>query len=222
MRAPSKRRSAKPARPDAASPRPKRVVALAERASRADKQPRGEAVVAAVINATVEELAKVGYEGLSIDAVAQRAGVNKTTVYRRWPTKADLVIASVQAAKAEFKCPDTGSVRGDLIVMLSSIRDFMTTNQGHCFFKMFFERNEDPDLLRAFRAMRESTNDPPRMVLARAMDRGELPKESDPHLLMLSMVGALRHLVLFEREIVTRARIEAIVDLLLYGATRSR
>ena len=172
------------------------------------------------MEATVAELSKVGYEGLSIDAVAQVAGVNKTTVYRRWPTKEDLVFFSVEHAKADFKCPDTGSVREDLVAFMTTVRDFMITNQGRCFFKLLFERACDPELLKRFRTMRESANDPARVIVARGVQRGDLPPSLDPHLLLLALMGSLKHLVIFEGEPMPREKIEEIVDMVLYGATR--
>src|SRR5436309_11083116 len=76
---------------------------------------RGAAVIEAVIQATFEELVRVGYGGLSIEEVAARAGVNKTTVYRRWPTKGELVTAALVSLPPQFgTLPNTGSFRGDL------------------------------------------------------------------------------------------------------------
>ena len=62
---------------------------------------RGEPVVRGILAAALEELASAGYRALRIEDVATRAGVNKTTVYRRWPTKEDLVRAEADAAAAE-------------------------------------------------------------------------------------------------------------------------
>ena len=89
--------------------------ALARREKPPRSAPRGAPVVRAVMRATFEELAEVGYGALSIDDVARRAGVNKTTVYRRWPTKEDLVTTALLALPEEyFAMPNTGTIRGDL------------------------------------------------------------------------------------------------------------
>src|SRR4051794_31864923 len=77
---------------------------------------RGEPVVRGVLGAALEELGRRGYGALKIDDVAMRAGVNKTTVYRRWPTKEDLVRAALLSITADrFVIPDTGSLRSDLL-----------------------------------------------------------------------------------------------------------
>src|SRR5262249_40598485 len=75
---------------------------------------RSERVVRAVLAATTAELGRVGYAALRMEDVATTAGVNKTTVYRRWPTKADLVGAAMRGLGAPAQpAPDTGSLRGD-------------------------------------------------------------------------------------------------------------
>lgn len=78
-------------------------------------------VTAAITDAAFAELAEVGYGKLSMEAVARRAGVSKPTLYRRWPTKEQLVIALVaQVAVAAAQTPDTGTLRGDLLAFLNT------------------------------------------------------------------------------------------------------
>ena len=73
---------------------------------------------AAVLGATADLLAEVGYEELTVEAVARRAGVHKTTVYRRWPTKPDLVADAARERSVQLvEVPDTGSLRGDLTAL---------------------------------------------------------------------------------------------------------
>src|SRR6476620_11743683 len=80
---------------------------------------RSARVVAEVLSATLEVFAKQGYAGFSVEAVALRAGVNKTTIYRRWPAKADLVGAALFALRDEDpEPPDSGSLREDLVQVL--------------------------------------------------------------------------------------------------------
>ena len=77
---------------------------------------------AAVLSATLAELAERGYEGLSFEAVAARAGVHKTTVYRRWPERPTLVLdALLELSERTVPLPDSGSLRGDLIALAKAI-----------------------------------------------------------------------------------------------------
>ena len=76
---------------------------------------RGEPVVQCVLKSTLEELAAVGYGALRIEDVATRAGVNKTTIYRRWPTKQELVACALRSVTTEWRLePSTGSLREDM------------------------------------------------------------------------------------------------------------
>jgi AcrR family transcriptional regulator len=77
----------------------------------------------ALRQAALEVLAEVGYDRLTVDAVAARAGAGKATCYRRWAGKAELVVDAVSHMKAKLEQPDTGSLRGDLIALTSHAHD---------------------------------------------------------------------------------------------------
>src|SRR5580658_6994043 len=95
-------------------PRAKRATRGAGRVRTGGRSAR---IVADVLRATAEELARVGYTALRMEDVARAAGVNKTTVYRRWPTKVQLVTETMRREHEQrVVAPDTGSVREDLRV----------------------------------------------------------------------------------------------------------
>ena len=81
---------------------------------------RGEALEKALLDAASAELTERGYDDLTIDAVATRAGTSRAVLYRRWPNKQELVLATLtQYVNTEFvDAPDTGSLRGDVIGLL--------------------------------------------------------------------------------------------------------
>src|SRR3954451_10610059 len=80
-----------------------------------------------IFDATLDMLAAHGYEGLTIEGVAERSGVNKTTIYRWWPSKAALLGAAlVEADLLGFEPPDTGSLRGDFVAVVEGIRRLLT------------------------------------------------------------------------------------------------
>ena len=76
-------------------------------------RPRSEASHQAIIQATLELLIEVGYGALTMDAVRDRAGVGKATIYRRWSSKEELVRDTIVFLHEDFAAPDTGSLRGD-------------------------------------------------------------------------------------------------------------
>jgi AcrR family transcriptional regulator len=89
-------------------------------------QARGEDFANKVLDATLTQLAALGFERLSIPQVADVAGVNKTSIYRRWPTKADLVRDALAIPLNQAnEAPNTGALRTDLIALASNVAAFM-------------------------------------------------------------------------------------------------
>ncbi|PMB44666.1 TetR family transcriptional regulator [Fischerella thermalis CCMEE 5201] len=77
-------------------------------------RPRSNQSHQAILQATLDLLAQMGYDRLSIDAIAAHAGVGKTTIYRRYRSKEELVADAIESIREEIKIPDTGTVWGDL------------------------------------------------------------------------------------------------------------
>jgi AcrR family transcriptional regulator len=145
-------------------------------------RPRDETRDTAILDATLAVLQDVGYDRLTIDAVAARAQASKATVYRRWPNKAALVVEAmgrlkpITGAGGEPPClfPDTGSLRGDLIAGLQEIAAKLSTDEGKLMGAVMTAQSRDPELAAA---MREATEDKHRScqtVVDRAIARGEL------------------------------------------------
>lgn len=86
---------------------------------------RGAALEQALLEAAWDELRAVGYASLTMDGVAARAGTSKTVLYRRWPNRAQLVLAALRQHGGSIagRPPDTGSLRGDMLAVLHRIRD---------------------------------------------------------------------------------------------------
>ena len=89
-------------------------------------RPRSPVCDHSILDAALAEYAANGLDGMSVDAVAARAGVSKATIYRRYPSKAALVAAAAcKAADEHAAMPDTGSVRGDLTIALQNLRGLL-------------------------------------------------------------------------------------------------
>lgn len=91
------------------------LTAMVDRPPRAVGRPREKAVDAALLTATQDLLVEVGYDRLSLDAVAARSRTSKATIYRRWPGKSELVVAAVEQLYVAPPVPNTGSLREDLL-----------------------------------------------------------------------------------------------------------
>ena len=146
-----------------------------------------------IFNATLELLADKGYDGLTIEEVALRSGVNKTTIYRWWPSKAALLGAALlDAPLLGFEMPDTGSLRGDLESLVRAVLTLLTNPPAaHIVVAALGAATRSPELsahARGFFADRLARERP---IFQRAVTRGELPPDADPTLLMDLLGGAV-------------------------------
>jgi AcrR family transcriptional regulator len=176
-----------------------------------------------VIRATFEELAEVGFGALSIDDVARRAGVNKTTVYRRWPTKEDLVTTALLALPDEyFVMPDTGTIRGDLNEIASRTARIFQAVEGRAMMRILFFEGKLTQLAHVeahFAAKREATGMP--ALLNRAIARGELPLGFDQQMLGDILLGTIVCKALADKKVLGKAFVAKLVDVVLEGLLRT-
>lgn len=133
-----------------------------------------------MIEAALEILAERGFDGLTMEAVAARAGVAKTTVYRRWPSRADLVVGVAETLTAPVRPPKTGSLETDLVALLGDVIGVLNTRTGRRVIPRALadarERDELADVLRPFWAgRRRLTID----LLRAGVERGELRSDLD-------------------------------------------
>jgi AcrR family transcriptional regulator len=155
-------------------------------ALRADK-------TAAIAEAVLDELAENGYGRLSMEAVAKRAGVGKSALYRRWPSKQHMIIAVTSELSLELaEAPHTGSLRGDVLALLSAVADWLTHPRfSRIFPDLIAEANRDPELARALaRSIGEPRRSRAVEVLDRAVRRSELPPDADREV-ALDLLAAL-------------------------------
>ncbi len=190
--------------------------------SRADVPPRrrGESVVQKVLDLALQQLALVGYERLSIPEVAELAGLNKTSIYRRWPTKAELVRAALEHSMAHVRdVADTGALRTDLISLIKVVGGFVTSARGMGVVRTVFVDGDSPEVREMAGSMwQRAGGDMPRIVIERAVQRGELPPEADVGLLLFALAGSILHRVFVERAEVDESFASRLVNLVLYGA----
>jgi AcrR family transcriptional regulator len=192
---------------------------VASRAKTKTRLVRGEPVVNGVLVATIEELARVGYRAFRIEEVALRAGVNKTTIYRRWPTKGELVREAL-ACKARDKMviPETGTLRTDLLTMGRTMVELSTSPEGQSVIRMLVAEGSDPEVADLTRSMRKEHEAQPKAMLASAVRRGELLPDVDHMVLVDAFVGAVHHKIFMMKEPATETFLGRLVDLLLLGA----
>jgi AcrR family transcriptional regulator len=141
--------------------------------------------VADVLLAATKELTRRGYAGFRVEDVASAAGVNKTTVYRRWPTKADLVCAAIREIVMHTQeGPDTGSLEGDLIEFLRRLVAWKKTAETADVLRILVVEAAEPDVERIGRTLRAEAFEPWLAIVARGKARGEIPARTDARLLV--------------------------------------
>jgi AcrR family transcriptional regulator len=154
---------------------------------------RGEAREDAILAATLELLAEAGYDQLTMDAVAARARCSKATIYRRWPGKAELVVAAVRehAGHPVPAAPDTGTLRGDLLAALAAMRASLNGQDAALLLGLMLATQRDPELASVVRdQVLGSKREVFGAAVARAASRGDLPASAD-HALLAEIGSAM-------------------------------
>ncbi len=158
--------------------------------------PRAEAREQAILDAALELVMEVGYDRLSMDALAERAHASKATIYRRWSGKAQVVVEAIRRRKhGRHAVPDTGSLRQDLLEALGGMCLSLDGDEALVTGVMSAMRT-DPELAVLMRAQVIDDGNPVDVVIARAVARGELPpgttgdlvNEVGPAVVMLRLV----------------------------------
>jgi AcrR family transcriptional regulator len=177
-------------------------------------------VVQTVLAAAIGEFMRGGYAGLRIEEVAARAGVNKTTVYRRWPTKAALLRDALRAMhpRPDEPPPDTGSVDEDLRALARGLVDDAARSEGPVVARVLAAELDTPEVSEVTRGLRFELQAGWRMVIDRGVARGELPPGTDADLVVHTICSALLSRRLRGLGPVDERFIAAVVELVVRGA----
>ncbi|TQR86779.1 TetR/AcrR family transcriptional regulator [Mycobacterium hodleri] len=181
---------------------------------------RSARVREAILTATFDELVATGYAALSMEAVASRAGVHKTTVYRRWPTVDDLLLDALTTWSQEaLPVPDTGSIDTDLVALGRELADALNDGVGRQIAAFVLtsglrssrlseatRRYFDHQALRAVPTVRQ------------AVDRGELPETCDANALLTTFRAPLFYRMVTTGDPIDDALITHAVDVALNAA----
>jgi AcrR family transcriptional regulator len=186
-------------------------------------RPRSQEADRAILTATVDLLAERGLDGMSIEEVAARAGVGKATIYRRWPSKGLLALDAFVVSFAEQQpLPDTGTLRSDLVAALNAwVRAVTGTSMGRMLTGLIAEAQHDPELRAAWRdRVLEPLRAQHRVMLDRAVARGEIPASVDQDVVLDLFFGAAQHRLLLGHLPLTEDFIDEVVDVILRGIER--
>jgi AcrR family transcriptional regulator len=179
---------------------------------------RSARVVDEVLRATVELLAEHGYAALRFDEVAARSGVNKTTLYRRWPTKSQLVGAALREYKRDSPAPDSGDLERDLVDMFVRSMSRFDAHVTRGLMRMFHAERNDPELDAILAEIRATIAGIRRVRIDIAVARRELPARTRVELLLSTVSAAVYSQLLANGKPPSRAAVTEIVQLIVAGA----
>ncbi len=174
----------------------------------------------AVRRATLAELAEHGFRGLTVENVAERSGVHKTTVYRRWGSVEGLISDALELAGAEpWPIPDTGTIEGDLRGVARLVQNgFADPELGPVSSAFVAAAMQNPDAARALHDFFESRHEQSSRVVRRAVERGELPDTVDVLEVIRVAVAPIYYRLFVAHEPVTRADADRAADAALAAA----
>ena len=184
-------------------------------------RPRDPQADRAILEAALEELRLNGFGGFTVDAVATRAGVGKATIYRRWPSREDLIFSAASCVVEAQRDPDTGTLRDDLVTFFAAsyrAKASAPASAGRGLFAAIAaEASVNPELERMLHTFLDQRRDVTRQITNRAVARGELAADVDRDLLIDLIAGPVFYRSAMTQRGVDDALIGKIVDTVLRG-----
>jgi AcrR family transcriptional regulator len=154
-----------------------------------------------VLTTTFELLGESGVGGFTVDEVARRSGVAKTTIYRHWPSREALVIDACSQISDEQEVPDTGSLEGDVTAILTNIGHLLGTARWSSVVPSIVDVAErDPEFADIHRRIQQGHAAPLRKVIDRAAGNGEIAATADRSTMVAGLMGPLFYRRWFSRE----------------------
>jgi AcrR family transcriptional regulator len=167
----------------------------------------------AVLAATLQLLAQGGLGGVSMDEVARRSGVAKTTIYRHWPSRSALLLDACSNLGAKSQAPDTGTLKGDLMVLATHMAGRLRSDRWASILPSMIDAAErDPELAEVHTRLHAGFMEPLYVAIDRAKKRGELSPDRDPSEIVASVVGPLYYRRWFSRQPLDEKFAKSIVE----------
>jgi AcrR family transcriptional regulator len=187
-------------------------------------RPRSERARKAILEAASELLLARGLSAVSMDAVAERAGVSKATIYRWWPTKETLALDALYTewAAARPHPRDTGSLRGDLLSLLRPWARLASSRPyGRVVAALLTEAQTDPAFAAEYRErFVEPRRQQAREIFRRAIERGEIPADTKVEVALDLLYGPLYHRLLHGHAPLNDRFVREVIDMVLDGVRR--
>ena len=179
-------------------------------------RPRDRALDDRILEQVIALLGSHGYAGLTLDELAARSGVAKTTILRRWPSKAAVAAAGVERlALQSVDVPDSGALEVDLLALLHGAVEAFVRGRGQFVARLIREAGHHPEITDLLYTVIHTRRQAYRRVLALAIARGELAPSIDQDLLIDLLIGPIWTRMLITRDPITREYVDSIVEAVL-------
>jgi AcrR family transcriptional regulator len=171
-----------------------------------------------VLTTALELLSESGVGGFTVDEVARRSGVAKTTIYRHWPSREALVIDAASRISAEQEVPDTGSLGGDVTAILANLGHLLGTARWSSVVPSIVDVAErDPEFAGIHGKIQRGHASPLREVIERAAGRGLISATADQSSIISALIGPLYYRRWFSREPIDDQFVKTIVRNVISG-----
>ncbi len=182
-------------------------------------RPRSEETKNSILTAAYELLLENGFKTITVEGIADRAGVSKATIYKWWPNKASVVLDGFFAAtETMLQVPDTGSIKDDLFIQVNNLASFLTSSKGKVITELIAEGQFDPNIAQEYR---NRYFNPRRLIsqhiFERGVQRGELKKELDIELSIDIIFAPLFYRLLITGETVNTEFVKDLIANALSG-----
>lgn len=183
-------------------------------------RPRSADADQAILAATLDVVGEAGFRGLAMDVVADRAGVSKATIYRRWSSKEALVLEAMRHAINPVDDVDLGSVRDDLTTFLQNLAERMSHGRMSDVLPHLIDvAVHDPQLRSSLDQYVAQRRVPLHAILERGIERGEIRRDIDRDLVVDAFVGPFTYRRLLTRNTLDDAFVDRLIALILPSIT---
>ncbi|WP_329120869.1 TetR/AcrR family transcriptional regulator [Streptomyces sp. NBC_01353] len=195
------------------------MVATGQRGTeRGPGRPREERVTGAVLKAVVDMVTELGIGAVTMDAVAARAGVGKPAIYRRWPTKQDLIIAAAESRVGPLSVPDLGDFRAELrFILTARLEAYRMPGSDRLIAGLIGAAAEIGATRGQYAEYTERITSETRRILERAIARGEVRPDTDVRAAATLVAAPLLFRLIVEQELPDAALVDTLVDLVARG-----
>jgi len=178
-----------------------------------DLDPRIERTRRVVLEAAAELLGECGFGRTSIEAISERSGVARSTIYRHWPERNDLLLESIGKQVETTDTTDTGDLRADLIRLYSHLGSMLNNEVTRSMVASFVaEASRDPELAALNSKFTKARRDASSGLIAKAVERGDLPANTDSDQMAEDLAGGIFFRGLILRETTDEAWIASHID----------